>query len=79
MDDIIYLNLLRSVAIIASITGGLIGLDLILGARLVNFLKRILEKPYNFDKIIINPKVKLILGIAFLVLSAIIILLLKRV
>ncbi|MFH1678639.1 MAG: hypothetical protein ABH914_03365 [Candidatus Omnitrophota bacterium] len=93
MDEMLYVNLLKAIAISASVLGLLIGLDLLIGAPAVTFLKKVLEKSYDFDnaikrvlektydfeKIIINPKIKKGIGIAFLCLSLIIFLLAMKV
>lgn len=93
MDEILYANILRMIGLVASITGIIIGVDLIFGGPIVNLAKRGLEKSFDFDKmikrvleksfdfdnkIITNPKVKRGLGIIFLIFSLIILLLIKR-
>jgi hypothetical protein len=93
MDAIMYTHILRSVALVASILGLLVGLDLLFGGPIVTvskrildrsfdlekWLKRTLERSFNFDKIITNPKIKIGLGVAFLVLSLIMLLLSTKV
>ena len=79
MNETLYVNLLRNLSLIAGIVGILAGLDLILGARIMSISKRALEKSYDLDRIMNNSKVRLSLGIAFLVFSLIILLLLKRI
>jgi len=94
MDEVIYIQLLKGIAFVAGIVGVLIGIDLILGARVTSSLKRIFEKSIDFDsivkkklektcfdldKLIASSKVKLFLGIVFLILAVIIMLLIKRV
>ena len=94
MDEMIYITLLRNIGIVASILGALVGLDLILGARITFALKRFLEKSYDletaikraleqktfdFDKLVASPRVKVILGIIFIGFSLLIFLLLRQI
>jgi len=93
MDEILYTHILRSIGLVAGILGLLVGLDLLFGGPIVSvskrvldksfdfekWLKRTLEKSFNFDKIITNPKIKIGLGVAFLVLSLIMLFLATKV
>jgi uncharacterized membrane protein HdeD (DUF308 family) len=78
MHNVSYANVLRGLGITAGVIGIIIGLDLIFGAPWVSALRRILEKPFDFDKIITNRKARIILGIVFLILSIIIFLQIKK-
>lgn len=59
MDELMYVTILKSVGLVASIVGVIIGLDLILGARVTSLLKRVLERSYDFDKTLRNVSDKL--------------------
>jgi len=79
MDEVLYINILKTISLIASVVGIIIGLDMILGARIITALKRVLEKSFDFDKKITNPKAKISLGIVLLCLSLIILLLIRSI
>lgn len=94
MDEMLYINILRNVGIVAGILGVLFGLDLILGARITFALKRLLEKSYDlegaikraleqkafdFDKLVTSPRVRVVLGIIFIGFSGLIFLLLRQI
>jgi len=69
----------RGVRVICPRREGIVmGLDLLIGGPVFIVLKRVLDKHFDFDKIIANSKAKRSLGVMFLVLSLIIVLLLKR-
>jgi hypothetical protein len=76
MDDVALINLVRNISIIASVVGLLAGFDLILGARIISMLKSILDKAMvNVDKAVFTTKVRLTLGVLFVVISGMMILL----
>ena len=77
LEDLAYLNFLKSLGLVASIVGFVIGLDLILGAKIVTILKAALEKSFDIEKKISSPLTKIRLGIVFMILSVVIVLLLK--
>ncbi len=77
MDEMAVVNFVKGVAVCASIIGILAGLDLLLGARVVSVLKQVLDKAMvNLDKAVISTRARVIFGILFLVLSAVMLLLL---
>jgi hypothetical protein len=77
MDELLLVGILRKISIFVSIVGILAGLDLLLGVRVISALKRILDKAVDFDKMIIDTKVRIFLGVLFLVISIIMILVVK--
>ncbi len=79
MNEFLYINLLKTISLVAGILGVLIGLDLLLGASVTTALKRVLDKYFDFDKIAANRRVQIVIGIMFLIFSLIILLLIKRV
>ncbi len=79
MDELTYIRLLRIIALIGGISGTVIGLDLVLGGRVFSVFRRILDRSFDLDKRIANPKTQRVLGIAFLLLALIIFLLIKRI
>jgi len=78
MGDITVISLLKNISIFISVVGILAGLDLLLGMRVMSGLKKVLDKAVDLDKMVINSNVRIFLGILFLLLSAVIILLIKR-
>ena len=77
MDELAIVGLIRNTAILISIIGILTGVDLLLGVRGINSLKKILDKAIDVDKMIINGKGRVVLGVLFLVISAFMLLLLR--
>ncbi len=68
-DETILVNVLRNVSLFIDSVGIIIGLDLIIGAPLVNFLNKILNKVIDFDKSLANPVTRVSLGILFVIIS----------
>lgn len=54
MDEMELAVLIRNVCIGASVVGIVAGLDLILGAKIIMTLKRLVDKAFDADKIIIK-------------------------
>ena len=94
MEATIYINFLKTMGYVCSILGVIVGIDLILGARVTSSMKRILEKSYDlegalkralehktfeFDKIVDTPRAKMALGIIFFGFSIVIFLLLRQI
>lgn len=79
MNPVLYTTLLKNIATVAGILGTLLGIDLILGAPITTTLRRVLDKCFNFDKIIIDPKARRMLGVAFLIFSVIMILVVSKI
>ena len=76
MDDVALVNLVRSISIIASVVGLVAGFDLILGARIISVLRSILDKAMvNVDKAVFTTKVRITLGVLFVVISGMMVLL----
>ncbi|MFH0738383.1 MAG: hypothetical protein V2A59_00795 [Candidatus Omnitrophota bacterium] len=76
MDEVILIALVRNISIFASIVGLLAGLDLILGARITTTLKAVLDKAMvNVDKAVFSTKVRITLGLLFVIISSLMILL----
>jgi len=76
MDEVVLVTLVRNISIFASIVGLLAGLDLILGARITTTLKNILDKAMvNVDKAVFSVRVRITLGLLFVVISSLMILL----
>lgn len=61
--------IMKNICIVIGIIGVLSGLDLILGAKVIIVLKRILEKSIDIDRKIIDSKVKIGLGVIILALA----------
>jgi hypothetical protein len=79
MDEVMYTNTLKVIATTSGIAGILIGLDLVFGAPVITNLKRVFDKYFDFDKIIISSGAKRGLGIVFSILGVIMLLLISRV
>jgi len=77
MDELLFVGILRKISIFVSIVGVLAGLDLLFGVRGMSTLKRILAKVVDFDKMIIDTKARIFLGVLFLVISILMILVIK--
>jgi hypothetical protein len=77
MDELLLVGILRKISIFVSIVGILAGVDLLLGVRVISALKRILDKAVDFDKMIIDTKIRIFLGVLFLVISILMILVIK--
>jgi hypothetical protein len=77
MDELLLVGILRKISIFVSMVGVLAGLDLLLGVRVMSALKRVLDKAVDFDKMIIDTKVRIFLGVLFLVISILMILVIK--
>jgi len=77
MDELLLVGILRKISIFVSIVGILAGLDLLLGVRVMSALKRVLDRAVDFDKMIIDTKVRIFLGVLFLVISILMILVIK--
>jgi hypothetical protein len=76
VDELTLIALVRNISIFASIIGLLAGLDLILGARITTTLKNILDKAMvNVDKAVFSVKVRITLGLLFVIISSLMILL----
>ena len=54
MDEITFGNVMRNIGLVAGIIGMLLSLDLLGGAKVLKSLKRILDRSFDFDKIIIK-------------------------
>ncbi|MFA5114909.1 MAG: hypothetical protein WC469_02440 [Candidatus Omnitrophota bacterium] len=70
MDEVIFVEVLRIISIVAIVTGALAGLDLVSGARGLSAFNRISAKSITFDSAINNSKARVGLGITFLVASS---------
>lgn len=76
MDDMVLINIVRNISIVASIIGIFAGLDLILGARITSTLKNILDKAMvNVDKAVVSVKARIVLGVLFILISSLMIIL----
>lgn len=71
IDEVTLVNTLRIVCLIIDTIGIAIGLDLIIGAPVIFFLNRILNKVVDFDKALGNRKTRVSLGILFVIVSGI--------
>ncbi len=73
MEEMAFGNLLKNISLAVGILGALVGLDLILGAKVIVFLKKILDRSTDIvDKTIINVHSKKVFGFVILFLSLII-------
>lgn len=54
MDELEIVALIRNTCITASVIGVIAGLDLILGAKIIMALKRLVDKAFDADKVIIK-------------------------
>ena len=77
MDELVLTAIIKNTALIISVVGILAGLDLLLGVRGISYLKKILDRAIDIDKMVINTKGRVVLGVLFLVISVFMLLLLK--
>ncbi len=76
MDDLVLINLVRNISIVASIIGLLAGFDLILGARIESTLRKVMDRVMiNTDKKISSTRGRIIVGGLFILISGLMILL----
>lgn len=75
MEEVVLVSFVKNISLVASIVGILAGLDLLFGARLITVLQNVLDKAtvISVDKAIVNPKVRVGLGLLFLILSVLMI------
>lgn len=69
IDDVILVNALRNVSLSIDALGIIVGLDLIIGAPLISFLNKLLNKVIDFDKSLANPVTRVSLGLLFVIIS----------
>jgi hypothetical protein len=80
MDEVAFGNLLKNISLAVGILGVVVGLDLILGAKVIIYLKKILDRSTDIvDKTIINAHSKRTFGFAILFLSLLILFLCKNI
>ena len=77
MDEALLVQTLRNVSLGISLIGILVGLDLILGAKVILAVKRFLDRAYNFDQAITKVKTRILLGIIILLVSLVMLFLLR--
>ena len=77
MGEVFFTNFLKGVGLFSGIAGLLVGLDLILGAPVNNALKNVLDKYFDFEKILSSPQIKRAMGVVFIVFSLIILILIR--
>jgi len=70
--------LVRSTLLFIGIFGALVGIDLVLGAKVITNLKRFLDKSLHIDHIIISANPRMIVGILFLIFSLVMIIVIRR-
>jgi hypothetical protein len=76
MDEVVFGNLIKYISSFIGIFGVLAGLDLITGAKVIIYLKGILDKGTDIiDKAIISAHSKRIFGFTILFLSLVILIL----
>ena len=68
MDELVLTAIVKNTAIFISVVGILTGLDLLLGVRGISYLKKILDRAIDIDKIVINTKGRVVLGVFFMVI-----------
>ncbi|OGX22916.1 MAG: hypothetical protein A3K54_00545 [Omnitrophica WOR_2 bacterium RBG_13_44_8] len=78
MDEIQVVMTLKCVFMITGIVGVLVGLDFISGARFSIALKRVLDKAFDVDKLLLDLKTRKILGVIILILSLVILFFISR-
>lgn len=78
MDEIQVAITLKYVFLITGIIGVLVGLDFILGARFSIALKRVLDKAFDIDRLLLDLKTRKILGVIILILSLVILFCISR-
>lgn len=71
-------TVVKNLCIFSGIIGILVGLDLILGARVMAALKIVLDRSLDIDKSVISSKIRYLLGVLFLILSLVIIMLVSK-
>ena len=73
MDEISFGTLLKNISLSVGVLGILVGADLILGAKVIIYLKKILDRSTDIvDKTIINAHSKKTFGFVILFLSLLI-------
>jgi len=75
MDEVLFGIILKKTSLGIGVFGILVGLDLLLGAKITLAAKHLLDKAYNVDKAIASPQTRLGLGITMLVISLVMLLL----
>ncbi len=71
LDDVTVVSILRIICLVIDAIGIIVGLDLVIGAPLVKFLSKILNKVIDFDKSLVNTKTRIILGFLFVIISGV--------
>lgn len=69
IDEVILVNVLRILCLAIDGIGIIIGLDLIIGAPMVSFLNKLLNRVIDFDKSLSKAKIRIGLGILFVVVA----------
>jgi hypothetical protein len=71
-------SIVKNIGIFASIVGLLVGLDLLVGAKVTTALRKTLDrKLIDFDKAVTSNKTRFVLGVLYVILAVVIILLIK--
>lgn len=71
MDDLVIVQFVKTSSFFIGVGGLIFGLDAVLGAHLTSAINTFLSKAIDLDKIIIgHPKRRMLIGIAFLAVSA---------
>ena len=80
MDEVVFGNLIKYTSFVIGIFGTLAGVDLILGAKIIIYLKAILDKGTDIvDKAIVSTHSKRIFGSIILFLSMVILFLSNKI
>lgn len=69
IDEVILVNILRNICLAIDTIVILIGLDLIIGAPVVSFINKMLNKVIDFDKSLNDPKARISLGFFFMIVA----------
>jgi hypothetical protein len=68
VEEMVLVNALRKISLFIDSVGVIIGLDLIIGAPLVNFINKTLNKVIDIDKILSKPTMRVNLGLLFVII-----------
>lgn len=71
VDEVTLVNVLRWVCLVIDSLGIIVGLDLIIGAPLITFLSKLLNRVIDFDKSLAKAKIRISLGLLFVAIAAI--------
>jgi len=75
MDGVIFGEILKRISMVAITVGVLTGLDLLLGAKVLSVFNKVSDKKFSLDDAITSSKLRISLGVTFLVVCVFLMLL----